>query len=85
MMDARYNMLYWVHRTGPGPSVGPSFGDPRTGEIVRTVVRMDAWRSLVDYNIYAGLLPAAGPNGLNVPADSFVRMRRRQHVARKVG
>ena len=84
-MDARYNLIYWVHRAGPGPSVGPSMSDPRTGEIVRTVVRMDSWRSLVDYNIYAGLLPAAGPGGLNIPADSFVRMRRRQHVAHEIG
>lgn len=84
-MDARYNLIYWVHRSGPGPSVGPSFSDPRTGEIVRTVVRMDAWRSLVDYNIYAGLLPAAGPNGLNVTAEEFAMMRRRQHVAHEIG
>ncbi len=84
-MDARYNLIYWVHRSGPGPSVGPSMGDPRTGEILRTVVRMDSWRSLIDYNIYAGLLPAAGPSGLNVPADSFVKMRRRQHVAHEIG
>jgi len=85
MMDARYNMLYWVHRAGPGPSVGPSFSDPRTGEIIRTVVRMDAWRSLIDYNIYAGLLPAAGSAGLSVSADAFTMARRRQHAAHEIG
>ena len=84
-MDARYNMLYWVHRMAPGPSVGPSFSDPRTGEIVRTVVRMDAWRSLIDYNIYAGLLPAAGPQGLSVSAEQFAMARRRQHAAHEIG
>lgn len=84
-MDARYNLIYWVHRAGPGPSVGPSFSDPRTGEIVRTVVRMDSWRSLVDYNIYAGLLPAAGGPAHNVPAEEFINMRRRQHVAHEIG
>ena len=84
-MDARYNLIYWVHRSGPGPSVGPSFADPRTGEIVRTVVRMDSWRSLIDYNIYAGLLPAAGPNGLPVSAEAFAMARRRQHVAHEIG
>ena len=84
-MDARYNLMYWVHRSGPGPSVGPSLSDPRTGEILRTVVRMDAWRSLIDYNIYAGLLPAAGPNGLNVSAESFAMARRRQHAAHEIG
>jgi hypothetical protein len=85
-LDARYNMLYWVHRQGPGPSVGPSYSDPRTGEIVRTVVRMDSWRSLVDYNIYAGLIPAAGgEEGLNVTAEEFVMARRRQHTAHEIG
>ncbi len=84
-MDARYSMIYWVHRNTPGPSVGPSLADPRTGEILRTVVRMDSWRSLVDYNIYAGLLPAAGASGLNVSAEAFAMSRRRQHVAHEIG
>ncbi len=84
-MDARYSLIYWVHRSGPGPSVGPSFSDPRTGEIVRTVVRMDSWRSLVDYNIYAGLIPTAGAGGLNVTAEDFAMARRRQHVAHEIG
>lgn len=84
-LDARYSMIYWVHRQGPGPSVGPSFRDPRTGEILKTVVRMDSWRSLVDYNIYAGLVPAAGAGGLEVDAEAFVMARRRQHTAHEIG
>lgn len=84
-MDARYNLIYWVHRSGPGPSVGPSLSDPRTGEILRTVVRMDSWRSQIDYNVYSGLLPAAGPSGLNVSAEDFAMARRRQHVAHEIG
>jgi len=84
-MDARYNMLMWVHRAGPGPSVGPSYSDPRTGEIVRAVVRMDAWRSLVDYNIWAGTVPASGPSGPNVSAEDFTMLRRKQHTAHEIG
>ncbi len=84
-MDARYNMLYWIHRSGPGPSVGPSYSDPRTGEIVRTVVRMDAWRSLVDYNIWAGTVPASGASGPNVRAEVFTMARRKQHTAHEIG
>ncbi|TVR59642.1 MAG: DUF5117 domain-containing protein [Gemmatimonadales bacterium] len=84
-MDARYNMVYWVHRVGPGPSVGPSFRDPRTGEILKTVVRMDSHRSLVNYNIWRGMLPAAGPEGLNVSAEEFTMARRRQHTAHEIG
>jgi len=84
-MDARYPMIYWVHRVSPAASVGPSYRDPRTGEIISTVVRMDAYRSLVDYNIYAGLVPAAGEGGLSVSAEDFTMARRRQHVAHEIG
>ncbi len=84
-MDARYPMIYWVHRQDPGPSVGPSYRDPRTGEIVSTVVRMDSHRSMVDFNIYAGLIPAAGDEGLGVSAEEFAMARRRQHTAHEIG
>lgn len=84
-MDARYNMLMWVHRNGPGPSVGPSYTDPRTGEIVRAMVRIDAWRSLIDYNIYAGAIPAAGAAGPSVSPEAFAMQRRRQHAAHEIG
>lgn len=85
VMDARYNMLMWVHRNSFGPSVGPTFADPRTGEILRAVVRMDSYRSIVDYNIWAGLVPAAGPRGLNLDAEEFAMARRRQHTAHEIG
>jgi hypothetical protein len=84
-MDARYPMIYWVHRQQRGPSVGPSFRDPRTGEIVGTVVRMDSYRSLVNHDIYMGLLPAAGPGGLQLTAEEFAMARRRQHSAHEIG
>jgi hypothetical protein len=84
-LDARFPMIYWVHRPGPGPSVGPSFRDPRTGEILNTVVRMDSHRSLINYNIYAGLLPAAGPDGLGMTAEEFTMVRRKQHTAHEIG
>jgi hypothetical protein len=84
-MDARYSMLFWTHRNGPGPSVGGSYSDPRTGEIIRGMARMDAWRSLIDYNIWAGTVPASGPNGPNVSAEDFAMARRRQHAAHEIG
>jgi hypothetical protein len=84
-MDARYPMIYWVHRQQRGPSVGPSFRDPRTGEIISTVVRMDSYRSLVDHDIYMGLLPAAAAAGLQLDAQEFSMARRRQHTAHEIG
>ena len=56
-LDARYDVIQWVHRTDPGSSIGPSFVDPRTGEIIKAAVRMDSHRSVVDFNIYAAALP----------------------------
>jgi hypothetical protein len=84
-LDARYSMIYWVHRTDRGPSVGPSFRDPRSGEILRTVVRMDSYRSLVNYDVYMGMLPAAGSAGLSVSAEEYAMARRRQHTAHEIG
>lgn len=84
-LDARYPAIYWVHRHSRGPSVGPSLRDPRTGEIITTVVRMDSYRSLVDHDIYMGLLPAAGAGGLQLTAEEFSMARRRQHTAHEIG
>jgi hypothetical protein len=84
-MDARYPVIAWVHRQQRGPSVGPSFRDPRTGEIISTVVRMDSYRSLVDHDIYMGLMPAAGSGGLQLSAEEFSMARRRQHTAHEIG
>ena len=82
-MDARYSVVQWVHRSDPGFSIGPSFIDPRTGEIIKAAVKMDTYRSLTDYNIFAGLLPALGSNGGD--GTEFTMARRRQHVAHEIG
>ena len=88
-MDARYHVIQWVHRTQAGSSIGPSFVDPRTGEIIKAAVRMDSYRSLANYNTYAG---AAGVDGdwyagspPGVAGEEFVMMRRRQHSAHEIG
>lgn len=57
-MDARYNVVMWVHRSEAGASIGPTYRDPRTGEIIKAAVRMDSHRSLVNFNQYAGFIPA---------------------------
>lgn len=57
-LDARYHVIQWVHRTEAGSSIGPSFVDPRTGEIIKAAVRMDSHRSLVDQDIFASTRPA---------------------------
>jgi hypothetical protein len=84
-LDARYPAIYWVHRHTRGPSVGPSLRDPRTGEIITTVVRMDSYRSLVDHDIYMGLFPAADDAALQLTSEQFSMARRRQHIAHEIG
>jgi hypothetical protein len=96
-MDARYNVVQWVQRSNAGFSIGPSLVDPRTGEIIKAAVRMDAFRSMTDYNIFAGTLPTTGEPaefGLTdwlaaqdpaVSGEQFALARRRQHAAHEVG
>ena len=84
-LDARYPAIYWVHRHSRGPSVGPSLSDPRTGEIITTIVRMDSYRSLVDHDIYMGLFPAADAGELQLTSEEFSMARRRQHIAHEIG
>jgi hypothetical protein len=92
-MDARYSVIEWVHRSEPGFSVGQSFADPRTGEIIKAALKMDSYRSITDYNIFAGLEPAletANDNWMasldpSVNGTEFVMARRRQHVAHEIG
>lgn len=43
-MDIRYNFVFWVNRDDRGFSVGGSFSDPRTGEILAARARMDSAR-----------------------------------------
>src|SRR6185503_7557031 len=92
-MDARYSIIQWVHRSDPGFSVGQSFTDPRTGEIIKAMLKMDTYRSITDYNIFAGLAPAtefASTDWMasldpTVNGTEFAMSRRRQHVAHEIG
>jgi hypothetical protein len=55
-MDVRWNIIYWVHRSTRGWSIGDAIVDPRTGEIIRGVVRLGSLRGRQDYLIFEGLL-----------------------------
>jgi len=55
-LDARYNVINWVHRSTRGWSTGASVTDPRTGEIIKGVVTLGSLRGRQDYLIAEGLL-----------------------------
>jgi hypothetical protein len=80
-LDVRYNVVQWVNRNERGWSVGGSEADPRTGEIVKGMARLDSHRARTDYNLYAGLVGAD-----SAAADTaFVLARVRQVSAHEVG
>ena len=80
-MDARYNVVQWENRNERGWSVGGTLDDPRTGEIIKGMARLDSHRARTDYNLYAGLMGANASS-----ADTaFVLARVRQVSAHEVG
>ncbi len=80
-MDIRYNVLVWENRNERGWSVSGSVDDPRTGEILKGISRLDSHRARTDYNLFAALMGAA-----RTPADThFVLARVRQVSAHEIG
>ena len=54
-LDARYNVVNWVHRATRGWSYGSMVPDPRTGEILRGVVLLGSLRVRQDIKIFEAL------------------------------
>lgn len=80
-MDARYSVVQWENRHERGWSVGGALTDPRTGEMIKGMARLDSHRARTDYNLYAGLMGADA-----AAADTaFVLARVRQVSAHEVG
>jgi hypothetical protein len=80
-MDARYNVVQWENRNERGWSIGGAVADPRTGEVLKAMARLDSHRARTDYNLYAGLMGADA-----AAADThFVLARVRQVTAHEIG
>lgn len=80
-MDARYNVVQWENRNERGWSIGGALNDPRTGELIKGMARLDSHRARTDATIYAAL---AGADA--TPAETaFVLARVRQVSAHEVG
>ena len=86
-MDVRYSVVQLVNRSVPGPSTGGGRNDPRTGEILVSMPRMDSHRSHTDFNLYMGLMPVYDATGTQpqLTAQEFAMARRRQLAAHEVG
>ncbi|WP_288369194.1 zinc-dependent metalloprotease [uncultured Algoriphagus sp.] len=86
LMDVRYNVIQWVHRSTRGWSYGSSVRDPRTGEIIKGQVSLGSLRVRQDYLIAQGLLQ---PFEDGKPADprmlEMALARLRQLSAHEIG
>ena len=92
-MDARYNVINWVHRSTRGWSMGESITDPRTGEIIKGVVLLGSLRIRQDVLIARGLIPqyeelddeALSQLDTSTSPSLFALARIRQLAAHEVG
>jgi hypothetical protein len=85
-LDARYNVINWVHRSTRGWSTGGSVSDPRTGEIIKGVVTLGSLRIRQDYMIAEGLLsPYATGDETPSELEEWAVARIRQLAAHEVG
>ncbi|HXO18348.1 MAG TPA: zinc-dependent metalloprotease, partial [Thermoanaerobaculia bacterium] len=85
-MDARYNVIQWVHRATRGWSYGGGVTDPRTGEIVKGFVTLGSQRIRQDVLLFEGLV-GADKTGSGAPDDpvKVALARIRQLAAHEVG
>src|SRR3954466_16291348 len=51
-IHARYNVVQWENRNERGWSIGGALSDPRTGEMLKAMPRLDSPRARTDYNLY---------------------------------
>ena len=82
-MDIRYNFVFWVNRDDRGFSVGSTFSDPRTGEILSAKPRMDRSRIRTISNYWKSYKPEMMAS--NLTAESVVRLRQALVTAHEVG
>ena len=86
LLDVRYNVIQWVHRSTRGWSYGASVVDPRTGEIIKGHVSLGSLRVRQDYLIAEGLLrPYDGDYSKNNAMKKMAIERLRQLSAHEVG
>jgi hypothetical protein len=85
-MDARFNMIQWVHRSTRGWSYGNSISDPRTGEILKGHVTLGSLRVRQDWLIGEGVTsPYAEGDEYPTEVREMALARIRQLGAHEVG
>ena len=87
LLDCRYNVIQWVHRSTRGWSYGASVTDPRTGEIIKGHVSLGSLRIRQDFLIAQALLnkPFGERDDNYQPLLNMALARIRQLGAHEVG
>ncbi|MCL6260985.1 zinc-dependent metalloprotease [Aquiflexum sp. TKW24L] len=86
LMDVRYNVIQWVHRSTRGWSYGSSVTDPRTGEIIKGHVTLGSLRVRQDFLIAQGLIqPFEDGKPKNPQMLEMALARLRQLSAHEIG
>jgi hypothetical protein len=83
-LDIRYNFVFWVNRDERGFSIGSSYIDPRTGEILAAKPRMDSARIRTISNYWKCYKPELR-SGDPTTEESFVRLREALVTAHEIG
>ncbi len=89
-MDARYNVIQWVHRSTRGWSYGNSVQDPRTGEILKGHVTLGSLRVRQDYLLGEGLTAPyldgdENPEGIREMALQRIRQLSAHEIGHTLG
>jgi len=85
-LDARYNVINWVHRATRGWSYGWGVADPRTGQMMKGFVLLGSLRVRQDIKIFEGLAGTAKTGSGDADDPIEVALARiRQLSAHEVG
>ncbi len=84
-LDARYNVIHWVHRSTRGWSYGGSVTDPRTGEILKGNVLLGSLRIRQDVMLARGLMAEYDALDPKTSPSLMALQRIRQLAAHEVG
>jgi len=84
-LDARYNVINWVHRSTRGWSYGSGITDPRTGEIIKGHVLLGSLRIRQDVLLARGLMSEYDELDPKTSPSLMALARIRQLSAHEVG
>ena len=79
------NIILWVPRETRGYSVGGVVSDPRTGEILKAIIRLDAMRMPADRLLLDALTSPYTDQPYLATRDEVLRRRFRLLVAHEIG